>query len=333
MAPNPDLRWETKSEVNAGVDFSFLGGRLSGTIDYYNRTTRDLLWTFAVDVNKYGASSMLANCGSMRNQGVEVSINGVPVKMKNFVWNLGLTLAYNQNRVLQLGDDVFVFPEQDKKRVDLGHIAGWTGQKAQLLEVGQPVGNYYGFKFARIDEDGRFYGYDKDGNERLMSKLKEDDKVILGNALPLLTWGLSSSMAFYGVDLSFNIRGAIGGLLLNEKRLAFSTKNAIANGNMIIHKDNDYVTPNRMTDYYLEDGTFAKLGDFTVGYTFTIKPEVAKYLSKARIYVTGQNLVTITGYSGIDPEYVNMSGLEPGIEGLSYYPTTRTFMFGVNLGF
>lgn len=333
MAPNPDLRWERKSEVNAGIDFSFLGGRLSGTIDYYNRTTRDLIYNFAVDVNKYGASHMLANCGAIRNQGVEIAINGVPVKMKNFVWNLGLTLAYNQNRVLQLGDDVFVFPEQDKKRVDLGDISGWTGQKAQLLEVGQPVGNYYGFKFSRIDENGKFYGYDKNGNEKLMTKLKEDDKVILGNALPLLTWGLSSSMSFYGVDLSFNIRGAIGGLMLNKKRLAFSSKKAIANGNMIIHKDNEYTTPTCMTDYYLEDGSYGKLGDLTIGYTFTIKPEVAKYLSKARIYLTGQNLVTVTGYSGIDPEYVNMSGLEPGVEGLSYYPTTRTFMFGVNLGF
>ena len=92
-------------------------------------------------------------------------------------------------------------------------------------------------------------------------------------------------------------------------------------------------TPQFMTDYYLEDGTYAKLGDVTIGYTFNIKEDVAKYLSHARIYVTGQNLVTISNYSGVDPENVNMGGLEPGIEGIDYYPTARTFMLGVNLAF
>jgi hypothetical protein len=88
-----------------------------------------------------------------------------------------------------------------------------------------------------------------------------------------------------------------------------------------------------MTDYYLEDGTYAKLGDVTIGYTFQIKEEIAKYINRARIYVTAQNLATISNYSGVDPETVNMTGLEPGIEGITYYPTTRTFLLGVNLAF
>ena len=332
--PNPDLKWETKHEVNVGVDFSILDGRLSGAIDYYNRTTRDLLYWYAVDAAKYEASSMLLNLGSLRNQGVEVALNGVAIERKNFVWNLGLTLAHNKNKVLSLGNDEFIFPEADKQRggVEDGSV-GWTSQKFQILEEGESVGNFYGFKFSRIDEEGTFWGIDANGLEKKFSQLKNKDKVILGNALPVVTWGLSSSMSFYNVDLSFNLRGAFGGKILNTKRLAYGNNSSLASGNMIVSPDNGITPPKVMTDYYLESGTYAKLGDLTIGYTFQIKENVAKYIKNARIYITGQNLATLTSYSGVDPETVNMTGLEPGVEGVKYYPIPRTFMLGVNLSF
>ena len=338
--PNPDLKWETKTEYNVGVDFAFLNNRLSGSIEYYNRTTNDLLYNFAVDPAVSPNGSMLGNAGSLQNQGVELAINGVPVKIQNFTWNLGLTMAHNQNKVLSLGNDKFKFPESDKLRGGVGDgSAGWTGQQFQRLEEGKAVGNYYGFKYAGQDAKGVFYGYDKNGKKKKMTLLKKGvaseggDEVFLGNALPYLNWGLSSMMSFYGVDFSFNIRGAIGGKLLNTKRLAYGDKDAIKQGNMMKCQDNKYSVPNRMTDYFLEDGTYAKLGDVTIGYTFTIPENVAKYLSHARIYVTGQNLVTISNYSGVDPENVNMGGLDPGIEGIDYYPTARSFILGVNLAF
>ena len=332
--PNPDLKWETKTEYNVGVDFAFLNGRLSGSIEYYNRTTNDLLYWFSVDPSVSPNGSMLGNAGSLQNQGVELAVSGIPVKMKDFTWNLGLTMAHNQNKVLSLGNDQFKFPEADRERGGVGDgSVGWTGQKFQILEEGKAVGNYYGYKFAYIDQDGVFYGYNKKGKAKKMKSLKNEDKVILGNALPYVNWGISSMMNFYGVDFSFNIRGAIGGKLLNTKRLAYGDKTAIKQGNIMVCKDNGLDTPNVMTDYYLEDGTYAKLGDVTIGYTFTIKENVAKYLSHARIYVTGQNLVTLSNYSGVDPENVNMGGLEPGVEGIDYYPTARTFMLGVNLAF
>ena len=111
------------------------------------------------------------------------------------------------------------------------------------------------------------------------------------SALPYLQGGVGFDLSFYGVDFSFNIRGAIGGKLLNTKRIAYGSKKAIKDGNMMKCQDNNLdKTPQFMTDYYLEDGTYAKLGDVTIGYTFNIKEDVAKYLSHARIYVTGQNL-------------------------------------------
>ena len=332
--PNPNLKWETKHEINVGVDFSLLNGRLGGTIDYYNRTTRDLLYWYPVDASKYEAGSMLLNLGSLRNQGVEVTLNGVAIERKNFVWNLALTLAHNKNKVLSLGNDKFKFPEADKLRGGLGEgSAGWTSETFQILEEGESVGNFYGYKFSRIDENGNFLGINRDGKELDFRSLTSKDKVILGNALPIITWGLSSSMSFYNVDFSFNIRGAIGGQLLNQKRLAYGNQTSLANGNMIVSPDNQLTPPKKMTDYYLEDGTYAKLGDVTIGYTFQIKEEIAKYINRARIYVTAQNLATISNYSGVDPETVNMTGLEPGIEGVSYYPIPRTFMLGVNLAF
>lgn len=332
--PNPDLKWETKHEVNVGIDFAFLGGRLSGAIDYYNRTTRDLLYWYAVDASKYEAGSMLLNLGSLQNQGVELALTGLAIDRKNFTWNLGLTLAHNKNKVLSLGNDEFIFPEADKQRGGVGDgSVGWTSQKFQILEEGESVGNFYGYKFSRIGEDGTFYGFDANGIEKKFSQLKGKDKVILGNALPIITWGLSSSMAFYNVDFSFNLRGAIGGKLLNTKRLAYGNNSSLASGNMIVSPDNGITPPKVMTDYYLESGTYAKLGDVTIGYTFPLKDDVKKYLTNARIYFTAQNLATISNYSGVDPETVNMSGLEPGIEGVTYYPIPRTFMLGVNLTF
>ena len=332
--PNPNLKWETKHEVNVGVDFAFLGGRLSGAIDYYNRTTRDLLYWYAVDAAKYEAGSMLLNLGSLQNQGVELALTGLAVDRKNFTWNLGLTMAHNKNKVLSLGNDEFIFPEADKQRGGVGDgSVGWTSQKFQILEEGESVGNFYGFKFSRIGEDGTFYGIDANGLEKKFSQLKGKDKVILGNALPIITWGLSSSMAFYNVDFSFNLRGAIGGKLLNTKRLAYGNNSSLASGNMIVSPDNGITPPKVMTDYYLESGTYAKLGDVTIGYTFQLKDDVKKYLTNARIYITGQNLATLSSYSGVDPETVNMSGLEPGVEGVTYYPIPRTFMLGVSLTF
>ena len=332
--PNPDLKWETKHEVNVGVDFSFLKGRLNGAIDYYNRTTRDLLYWYAVDASKYEAGSMLLNLGSLQNQGVELALTGLAIDRKNFTWNLGLTMAHNKNKVLSLGNDEFIFPEADKQRGGVGDgSVGWTSQKFQILEEGESVGNFYGYKFSRIGEDGTFYGIDSNGLEKKFSQLKGKDKVILGNALPIVTWGLSSSMSFFNVDFSFNLRGAIGGKLLNTKRLAYGNNSSLASGNMIVSPDNGITPPKVMTDYYLEDGTFAKLGDVTIGYTFKLNDDVKKYLTNARIYITGQNLATISSYSGIDPEAVNMSGLEPGVEGVTYYPIPRTFMLGVNLTF
>ncbi len=332
--PNPDLKWETKHEVNVGVDFAFLQGRLSGALDYYNRITRDLLYWYPVDASKYEAGSMLLNLGSLRNQGIELTLNGVAIERKNFVWNLGLTMAHNKNKVLSLGNDEFKFPDADKLRGGIGDgSVGWTSETFQILEVGQSVGNFYGYKYAGKDKDGNFYGYSKDGKIRKFSQLTNEDKVILGNALPIITWGLSSSMSFYNVDFSFNLRGAIGGKLLNTKRLAYGNQSSLASGNMIISPDNGTTPPKKMTDYYLESGTFAKLGDVTLGYTFKLNDDVKKYLTNARIYFTAQNLATISNYSGVDPETVNMSGLEPGIEGVEYYPIPRTFMLGVNLAF
>ena len=332
--PNPNLKWEKKGELNIGLDFGFLKGRMNGTLDYYNRRTSDLLYNYSVDSKKYTKSTMLMNYGTIGNQGIELSLNYLAVKTKDFTWNVGLTAAHNENKLISFGDGVnALISASDKKRAYTPADGGWTSTYTQYMEVGKAIGNFYGFKFSHIDESGVFYGYAKNGTIKEMSKLTDKDKQVLGNALPLLNWGLTSSMNYRNIDLSFNIRGAIGGHLLNYKRLVYGSNSALAYGNIMKCKDNGLNTPKVMTDYYLEDATYGKLGDVTIGYTFNISPEVQKYLSRARVYVTGQNLLTISDYSGVDPEAVSMAGLTPGIEYLTYYPTTRSFILGVNLSF
>lgn len=330
--PNPDLRWEKKEEINIGLDFAILKSRISGSIDLYQRTTKDMLYNYSVPTPPYLAGTILYNVGSMRNKGVEVLLNVVPVRTKDFEWESSITWSFNQNRLLTLNNTLFP--------ATIDYIAsGGTGEPIQETThrsyIGGPIGSFYGYKSVDIAADSTWIIEGADGKPKPMKNSTPADKKIIGNGIPKQIFGWNNTFRYKSWDLVVNMRGALGYQILNFQRMYYTNpkinqynmfKSAFdpVYGKTPIYADLAYVS------YYIENGDHLKIDNVALGYTFKLKNN--KVIKNARVYVSGLNLITITGYKGIDPE-VNRQGLNPGIDDRDKYPTTRTYTFGVNLSF
>ncbi len=335
---NEDLRWEKKLEYNIGVDFSFLKDRLYGSIDGYYRQTQDLLWDYSVPMPPYQYETLLANAGAMESYGVELALSGVPVKTKDWNWTSTLTMAWNDNKITKLSDPAKGFNYTETL---VGSVSGncFNSMFTQILIEGQSVGSYYGYKYAGIDANGNYIYYNKNG--KYTTSPTENDRQIVGNAQPVLTYGWNNTVRWRDLDLTIFFRGVIGNKLLNVTRWQYtpdgsadikdnvflkdltSGKGAAKNGGAM------FADHQHFSDYWLEDGSYLKCDNITLGYTFRFKEN--KYIRSLRLTATGQNLFTITGYSGLDPEVSTVSVGSAGIDYVSFYPKTASFLFGVNL--
>lgn len=329
---NPDLRWERKKEMNVGFDFGFLEDRISGNIDYYNRKTEDLLWDYTVPSPPYLYSSMVANAGSMRNQGIEVGVTVVPVQTKDFEWTTSMNYSTNKNELLSLSNDKFVSSGYSDQ--------GYTGEPLQAsthrIQEGQPIGNFWGYKAIDIDENGHWIIEGADGNPKPISEQQPTDKKVIGNGLPKHYLNWNNSINWKGFDFNVTMRGAFGFDILNMPRLQYGAPVMLARGNVLteafepkfgkvplaVDQELQYIS------YYIEKGNYWKIDNVTLGYTFNFNT----WIKRLRIYGQISNLATITGYSGIDPE-VSLSGLAPGIDNKNRYPSTRTYTLGVSVKF
>ena len=343
---NPYLRWETKHEYNIGLDFVLLKGKLSGTIDAYLRDTKDLLYDARVKTPPYSINSMLANFGRIQNKGIELTLNSELVKTKDFTLNGGIVLAANSNKLVDL-TYTGLGADDSPTVYDMGDISwrGTTGLTFTRIEIGEALGQFYGYKYSHVDEaTGRVHYFklqdgvktaNPDGTYRTTTAPSSSDKTYLGSAYPLLTGGFNFVASYKQFDVSTNFRGQIGGRILNAKRIFFEDKSSGGNlmqsafeGEMAHMKGGQV----RMSDYFLEDASFLRLNDVTLGYNFTLNDEAQKYLSQARVYFTCQNAFTLSSYTGVDPE-VSLAGLTPGLDGINYYPRQRSFLIGVNFTF
>lgn len=318
---NPNLRWERKSEINAGIDFSFLNGRLGGALDLYYRHTTDLLYTYKVPVPPYDYEELFTNVGAIKNMGVEFTLNAIPVKAGDFTWNTTLTLASNKNTLDKLTNEEFKDGEYK-----MGHIGDPINAYTQRLIESQSLGTFYGPIWKGVWEDGTddFVG-------SIAGKVAEDYWANLGTAYPFLNIGWSNSLRYGKWSLSASIRAALGGKVYNTYRACYENVTRIGLRNIInTWLDHTDFTGNPIhSSKYVEDASFVKLDNLSLSYDFTFN---TAYIKGARVYLSGQNLLCITGYKGVDPE-VSLGGLSPGIESTSYYPRTRTFTLGVNLTF
>jgi len=332
--PNPDLRWETKRELNIGLDYGFLNNRIAGSIDYYIRTTRDLIANFPVPTPPYLYSSITANAASMENKGVEVQLNAIPVQTPHFQWNTAANFSTNANRVTALSNDRFALASG---YFDTGNTGEPIQQATHRVQVGQPIGNFYGFKSVGIDDDGYWIIEGKDGNPKPIAEQQADDRQIIGNGLPRHYVNWNNTFSYKSFDLNITMRGAFDFQILNMTEMFWSAPVMLTRGNLRSNAyDNIYGKQPLADDqslqyvsYYLENGNYWKVDNVTLGYNAKMNNP---YLKNARIYASISNLYTFTQYKGIDPE-VSIGGLAPGIDDKNRYPAVRSYTLGVFLTF
>ena len=335
---NPDLKWEEKRETNIGLDFVSLKGRLSGSIDLYNRDIAGLLYEYNVSVPPNLYSRTWANGGKMRNQGVEVLLSGTPVVNRNFEWNTNVTFSYNSNKLVSLSGSVF---KSDHDFFTTGTVE-YSGQVADShrVQVGKDIGSFYGFKVVDVDDEGYWIYEDRNGERVHYNDFGHapEDKHIIGNGLPKWYAGWNNNLRYKNFDLSITMRGAFGFQILNGARMNYENvknsryENRLKSVNHNVfgkQKLNANVEP-EYNSYYIEDGDYWKIDNITLGYTF--ENLRTKYIKSIRLYASVLNTLTITGYDGIDPE-VNTSGLNPGYDTRDRYPTVRSFTFGLGIKF
>ena len=318
---NPNLGWERKNEFNVGVDFSFLDNRIGGTLDYYYRLTTDLLYEYNVPVPPYDYKTLFTNVGSISNMGVELTLYATPVKTRDWNWSMSLVAAHNRNKLIKFTNEEF-----QNQEYHIGWIATPVGANVQRLIEGESLGSFYAPVWDHVGADGSDVLQDE-----FMGKVPEAKWTRIGSAYPDLTLGWSNTLRFREWTLSMTLRGAIGGKIFNSYRANYESLQQIGLRNILSSwlDHTDYKGEIRYSSKYIEDASYLKLDNVSLSYDL---PLSNKYLHGARVFVSGQNLLCLTGYKGVDPE-VSLSGLTPGIESTSYYPRTMTFTLGATLSF
>jgi len=326
--PNPDLKWESTTQYNIGIDFILIR-KINGTLEFYQKNTSDLLYTYAVPQPPYLVATMLANVGDLSNKGVELTLNTILMHSMDFNWDLNITLAHNKQVIESLSNQVYQTDEI--KTGSLHNLRGMSNQFAEVIKEGYPVGTFWGPEFGSLSEEGQFL--DPEGNliHLAIGKYPDSLKTDLGNAQPKLSFGLSTSFLYRHFDLEISTYGMVGQKVLNATAMSLSDPSRLPSQNVPdsflesgIDDDPTY------SSYWIEDASFFRLQSVTLGYSLSIKRIGIK---KLRLFITGENLFVITKYSGIDPE-VNIDGLSsPGMDMFNYYPKPRTVSMGLNLSF
>ncbi|TCS90414.1 TonB-linked SusC/RagA family outer membrane protein [Anseongella ginsenosidimutans] len=324
---NVNLQWETKKEYNIGLDFSLFDYKLTGKIDVYERNSDNLIYDISVPQPPAIHNKTTMNVGSLRNRGVEVDLTWNAINKSDLNYSTTVKMSHNRNTLVSLwGSQTF----WDRKSFPAPGSPG----SAVRLYPGRDIGSFFIWKFAGFTEEGNWMLYDKDGNAFDVSERSKsiDDKQFIGNAIPdvILSW--NHSLEWRNFDLNVYMRGWFGHDVFNMINMYYSLPN-VTGQNVLksaFEEHRNITGEKELSDYWLEKGDFVKLDAVTLGYTFNTK--AIKHVKNLRVYLTGRDLFTITGYSGLNPE-VNINGLEPGFEELSVYPQTRSFTLGVQANF
>jgi TonB-linked SusC/RagA family outer membrane protein len=333
---NPDLKWETSAQTNIGIDWGIKNDRFTGVLDFYNKTTKDLLLRVAVPQPAVVATR-IENIGSLRNRGVEATIEGRLWETQARSLSSGLVLTVERNEISDLGSG--------RTFINAGAVngQGQSGRWAQRLIPGQPLGTFWGPHFLRVETSGANAG------KQIFSCVATstgcvngetiaptgNDEGIIGNANPSLSMGFHSNLTWNKFDASWNWRGEFGRDVFNNTALVYATKaNASQGRNFLASALDDPSAIGESAKYssrWIEDGSFVRLQNVTVGYTFNLMGGRA-----TRVYVSGDNLLMFTPYSGYDPEvYSSQPTEDVASRGIDYltYPRARTITTGVRLSF
>lgn len=348
---NKNLKWETTEQYNVGLDMGFLDNRLTVTVDGYFKKTKDLLLKAKTPLYS-GFSSGQQNIGSIQNRGFEIDLTSHNLT-GNFIWDTKFNFALNRNKVLDLGDNGDMYITSAKP---LGTL---SENDYAIIREGEALGSLFGFKYIGVLQEGESYApqpNSKPGDPKFEDinkdgKIDSQDRAIIGHANPDFIFGLTNNFAYKGFDLSIFFQGSVGNDLLNMTRMNLEWKrtteslqrwtkenpsNEFPRNGFYYSKYGGYVN-----DHFVENASFLRLKNVTLGYTIPFK----KVVSSCRVYVSAENLFTITGYSGWDPEVdtkANEASKDGGAmqtanagAGLDFnsYPSMRTFTVGLNITF
>jgi TonB-linked SusC/RagA family outer membrane protein len=338
---NPDLKWEETAQTNVALDYGILNNRLNGSLEYYVKNTHDLLLTVQVPQPAV-VGDRLENIGKIQNKGVEFSIDGQVLQRSTLNLLAGLVFSHDNNQVVDLGGRSFIPDAQASGQ-------GQSNQFTQRIIPGEPLGTFFGPVFAGWDAQKRqlfnHYTVTRDANGVETSRVlagttlapSGDDYVILGNANPKYTLGLHTNGTWRSFDFSMLINRVAGQKVFNNTSLVYSTKsNALQDKNFLVAALTDPTgihEPAIYSSRWIEDGSFTRLANITIGYTFDM-PRFTGFARGSRVYVSGDNLALWTPYTGYDPEvHSQLPGIAPrGIDYL-HYPRPRTFTGGLRVAF
>lgn len=331
-----NLKWEETTSYNIGLEYGFLNGRLTGSLDFYRKDTKDLLFERAVPSGSNLTNIILSNIGEIKNTGVELTIDAVAVSKNDLTWNISFNTSYNKNEIVALdGSDDPKF-----KGYETGGISGGVGNNIQILKVGQPAYSFFVYK-QKYGADGKplvnGVDYNEDGKADLADMyedvsgdgaVNDQDRRPFQQRAPKVMFGLTSQINYKKFDLSFTLRSSLGNYVYNN--VASNTANFIrANDNFVPRNmltsvlETNFTAPQYFSDYYVEKASFLRMDNLSLGYTATNLFDTS---ARFRLYGTVQNLFVITDYSGLDPEV--FSGIDNNL-----YPRSRTFIVGVNVTF
>lgn len=321
-AVDPNIQWERLISTNIGIDFSLMKGRLSGTLDVYDKTTDQLLFNVPVAAGTNVGDRVTTNIGEMNNRGIELGLNFIAVDNEQFGWDISYNFTYNQNKIVKLNNEI----DENSPGIRVGGISGDIGRTIQVLQVGQPISTFYSYNHI-YDENGKpltgginsiYEDINGDGT------INENDLQTQGVAIHPIFTNLSSNMRYGNFDLSFTLRAKLGGQTYNNTASANGwrgrlTENQILNN---VHEsviETGFQNRQLLSNYYIENSNFLKLDNLSIGYNFN---QIEDF--RLRLYGTVQNMLPISGYSGLDPEVQIDNNI---------YPPSTAFIFGINAKF
>jgi TonB-linked SusC/RagA family outer membrane protein len=343
---NPDLSWEKTTQADAGIDVGFFGNRITFTADAYLKKTSDLLLNVTIPGSS-GYSSAIRNLGRVENRGIELSLSTVNID-RGFKWTTDINFVSNRNRVLDIGSTPQIFAGQ------VANIA--QNVSSGIIRVGEPLGTFYGYVTNGVYQtDGELAGLAdasarKIGDRKYMDltgdkKIDDKDRQIIGNAQPKFSGGISNTFSYKGLDLTIFLQGVYGNKILNANRFELEYLNGTTNQDRDMlnrwtpaHTNTDIPRAattrpaNRISTRQIEDGSYLRVKNIQLAYNLPDAWLKAAKIQAARFYITAQNFITWTNYSGYDPE-VNRFGQDSRSQGFDYgsYPTAKTILFGLNI--
>ncbi len=325
--PNPDLKWEQKAELNLGVDFGLWNNRLTGSLDVYNRKTSDLLYEYKAQQPAYVSTKIWYNVGEVSNKGVELQLTGIALQKDDFKWTVDFAGSYQKNRLVSMSNETF---KNDWLTFGGLPSPGNLGNAIRLEEKGE-IGSFYGKRYAGLTDKGEWLFYKADGTTGKIDEMNDNDLTYIGNGVPKFNASLGNRFSYKGFDLTIFFRGKFKYDILNTADMFFGNQKWLPNNvfESAFTKHADIKQDPQYSDYYLENGSFVKLDNITLGYNFKLKTD---YIKNLYVYATGRNIATFTGYTGLDPELQD-TGFEAGIDSRGFYPRTRSWTIGLNVGF